>query len=99
VSSGAGNPYGHPARSTIDRLASGGARVLRTDTDGSVGVTIDPTGAIGVTTTGARRTARSTEVVATLARARSDPPLPPAAHATVLARGPVAFGCGIPSTG
>ncbi len=99
VSSGAGNPYGHPARSTIDRLASGGARVLRTDTDGSVAVTIDPTGAIGVTTTGARRTARSTEVVATLVRATSGPPLARAARATTLVRGPVAFGCGIPSTG
>ena len=38
VSAGAGNPYGHPARSTLDRLASTGARVLRTDTDGSVEV-------------------------------------------------------------
>ena len=36
VSAGADNPYGHPARSTLDRLAGTGARVLRTDTNGSV---------------------------------------------------------------
>jgi competence protein ComEC len=36
ASAGAGNPYGHPARATLDRLASGGARVLRTDRDGTV---------------------------------------------------------------
>jgi competence protein ComEC len=52
VSAGAGNPYGHPARSTIERLEGTGARVLRTDTDGTVSITIDPTGAIDVTTSG-----------------------------------------------
>src|SRR4029079_15023395 len=36
ASAGAGNPYGHPAKSTLDRLAASGARVLRTDRDGSV---------------------------------------------------------------
>ena len=33
---GAGNPYGHPAKATLDRLAAAGARVLRTDRDGTV---------------------------------------------------------------
>ncbi|GAC1664699.1 MAG: hypothetical protein NVS9B8_05250 [Candidatus Limnocylindrales bacterium] len=55
VSAGAGNPYGHPARSTIDRLVGTGARVLRSDRDGSVSVTIGPDGSIAVATTGARR--------------------------------------------
>jgi hypothetical protein len=53
VSAGAGNPYGHPARSTLDRLAGTGARVLRTDTDGSVEIDIGEPG-IRVATSGAR---------------------------------------------
>ena len=36
ASAGAGNPYGHPAKATLDRLAVAGARVLRTDRDGTV---------------------------------------------------------------
>ncbi len=36
ASAGAGNPYGHPARSTLERLTASGARVLRTDDDGTV---------------------------------------------------------------
>ncbi len=36
ASAGTGNPYGHPARATLDRLAAAGARVLRTDLDGTV---------------------------------------------------------------
>jgi competence protein ComEC len=56
VSAGAGNPYGHPARSTLDRLASTGARVLRTDTDGSVEVDIGGSG-IHVSASGGRAAA------------------------------------------
>jgi hypothetical protein len=44
ASAGAGNPYGHPARATLERLAVAGARVYRTDQDGSVSVTFDPSG-------------------------------------------------------
>ena len=44
ASAGTGNPYGHPARSTLDRLAAAGARVYRTDRDGSVAVTFDAAG-------------------------------------------------------
>jgi competence protein ComEC len=44
ASAGSGNPYGHPARSTLERLAAAGARVYRTDRDGSVVVTFDETG-------------------------------------------------------
>lgn len=36
VSAGARNPYGHPAPVVLERLASHGARVLRTDRDGMV---------------------------------------------------------------
>lgn len=36
VSVGAGNPYGHPTRATLDRLVQSGVRVLRTDRDGTV---------------------------------------------------------------
>ncbi|WP_443061523.1 ComEC/Rec2 family competence protein [Streptomyces sp. NBC_00414] len=38
VSCGAGNPYGHPAPSTMAALEAGGAQVLRTDVDGAVTV-------------------------------------------------------------
>ncbi|HET7473230.1 MAG TPA: hypothetical protein VFJ71_08915, partial [Candidatus Limnocylindrales bacterium] len=87
VSAGAGNPYGHPARSTIDRLRASGARVLRTDLDGSVGITIEPDGVIAVGTTGAHAASVSVgPATATIA-----PPL--------LARGSAAFACGIPSGG
>jgi len=44
ASAGTGNPYGHPARSTIDRLRAAGARVYRTDRDGTVTVAFDPAG-------------------------------------------------------
>lgn len=37
---GAGNPYGHPAASTLDRLARDGARVYRSDRDGDVAVVL-----------------------------------------------------------
>ena len=44
ASAGAGNPYGHPAKATLDRLAASGARVLRTDRDGTVVVGFDGNG-------------------------------------------------------
>jgi competence protein ComEC len=53
VSAGADNPYGHPARTTLEHLAAAGARVLRTDTDGSVEVAIGG-GRMSVQSTGAR---------------------------------------------
>ena len=42
VSAGRGNPYGHPAPATIERIEAGGARVLRTDTDGAVEIELVP---------------------------------------------------------
>jgi competence protein ComEC len=37
---GAGNSYGHPSATVLARLARGGARVLRTDTDGDAAVVV-----------------------------------------------------------
>jgi competence protein ComEC len=56
VSAGAGNPYGHPAPATLQRLRDRGALVLRTDLDGTVEIAIE-TGGLSVRTSGARRTA------------------------------------------
>lgn len=44
ISLGADNPYGHPHRETLDRLAAAGASVYRTDLDGTVLVTSDGAG-------------------------------------------------------
>ncbi|MDO8485019.1 MAG: ComEC/Rec2 family competence protein, partial [Candidatus Limnocylindrales bacterium] len=55
ASAGVGNPYGHPTRVTLERLASAGARVLRTDRDGTVVVGFEPDG-LTVRTEGARGT-------------------------------------------
>jgi competence protein ComEC len=41
ISVGAGNDYGHPAQSTLDRLASAGAKVYRTDKNGTISVSTD----------------------------------------------------------
>ena len=56
ASAGAGNPYGHPAKATLDRLAAAGARVLRTDRDGTVVVGFELSG-MTVRAEGARATA------------------------------------------
>jgi len=85
ASAGAGNPYGHPAKATLDRLAAAGARVLRTDRDGSVVVGFEAS-AMTVRTEGGRATPTPR---ATAARAA----LPKRA----LARTP-AFLCAIPVT-
>ncbi len=44
ASAGTGNPYGHPAKATLERLAASGARVFRTDLDGSVVVGFEASG-------------------------------------------------------
>lgn len=56
ASVGTGNPYGHPAASTMARIRAAGARVLRTDLDGSVEVDLRRDG-IAVRTSGPRRAA------------------------------------------
>jgi competence protein ComEC len=57
VSAGAGNPYGHPAPSTIERLHELAGRTYRTDTDGTVEVAFDGA-AMRVKAGGARSTGR-----------------------------------------
>lgn len=48
---GTGNAYGHPNPAVLGRLARGGARVLRTDTEGDVAAVLGGTG-LGVVTRG-----------------------------------------------
>jgi len=103
VSAGAGNPYGHPAKSTIERLQATGAEVLRTDTNGSVQVTIDQAGEIAISTTGPRRVAAVAVPLDALAfgpaglRPPSRSAIPPVSR--LLGPPTFAFACGIPSSG
>ena len=88
VSAGADNPYGHPARSTLDHLREADATVFRTDTDGSVEVTF-AAGRMTVQRSGARAVAasppqRETATTASQAGPRSPSGIP-------------AFTCAIPS--
>ena len=43
ASAGTGNPYGHPSPATLSRIEARGARVFRTDRDGSVSVVFETT--------------------------------------------------------
>ncbi len=56
ISAGRGNPYGHPAPATVDRLTAAGAHVFRTDDDGSVTVDLGP-GPVEARATGGRKAA------------------------------------------
>ncbi len=53
ISAGAGNPYGHPAPATLERIRGLGTRTLRTDLDGSVEISSDG-GDLRVSATGGR---------------------------------------------
>jgi competence protein ComEC len=53
ISVGAHNDYGHPAPSTLDRLEAVGARVYRTDRDGTVTIELE-VGRMVVRTSGSR---------------------------------------------
>jgi competence protein ComEC len=44
ISVGEDNPYGHPHAEVLERLASAGVRVLRTDRDGAVHILMDGKG-------------------------------------------------------
>jgi competence protein ComEC len=44
ISVGEDNPYGHPNAELLERLASAGVRVLRTDRDGAVHILMDGKG-------------------------------------------------------
>lgn len=50
VSCGKNNPYGHPSEEALKNLATVGADLFRTDTDGTVVVTLKPNAGIGVKT-------------------------------------------------
>lgn len=41
ISSGEGNPYGHPSPEVLDRLENAGVRTLRTDTNGAIHILTD----------------------------------------------------------
>jgi competence protein ComEC len=41
ISSGEGNPYGHPSPEVLDRLQAAGVRTLRTDTNGAIHILTD----------------------------------------------------------
>ena len=41
ISSGEGNPYGHPSPEVLDRLETAGVRTLRTDTNGAIHMLTD----------------------------------------------------------
>ena len=73
ASAGTGNPYGHPARRTLERLAESGARVFRTDVDGTVTVTFDGQGP--QVSTRPRRAAETARRVATAVIEPLDSPL------------------------
>jgi competence protein ComEC len=88
ASAGSGNPYGHPTRATLDRLAASGARVLRTDRDGTVVVGFERDG-LTVRTEGAR--------VAPPTR-RPSTPATGGANATAAVAARTAFRCAIPVT-
>jgi competence protein ComEC len=88
VSAGADNPYGHPAKSTLEHLRETGAEVLRTDTDGSVEVAIGG-GRMTVRASGPRVAAIPTGgrfLQGSLASARAAPRA-------------AAFSCAVPSSG
>jgi competence protein ComEC len=94
ASAGAGNPYGHPTKATLDRVAARGAQVLRTDRNGSVEVTLDGAAELDV-----RPERRDTGAAAT---PPVEVPRPVAAirsPTTILARPRLAFSCAIATTG
>ena len=67
ISVGAGNKFGHPKRSTLDELARGGSKVVRTDESGDITVRIGQT---GYSVQAARRTAERAPVCPTVSASR-----------------------------
>jgi competence protein ComEC len=48
ISAGRQNRYGHPARATLERLEAARVRILRTDREGSLRITVAPDGSMQV---------------------------------------------------
>ncbi len=112
ASAGAGNPYGHPTKATLDRVAARGGTVLRTDRNGSVEITLD-----GSTELDVRPERRDAAVAAgpPVADRRTGPdtvrwpaalpasaaalPASAAVGSTIVARPRLAFSCGIGTVG
>ncbi len=88
VSAGAGNPYGHPAPATIDRLHAVARSTYRTDTDGTVEVTFEGA-SLRVKTSGTRRTSNAREPEPGRALVAASAPAVTAAFASFL--------CGVPA--
>jgi competence protein ComEC len=97
VSAGAGNPYGHPAPSTIQRLAAIAGKTYRTDTNGTVEVTF--TGqTLRVSTSGPRvvPTPRPTPAQAAVAGAAGATAVTSSGQLVASRARSVAFLCGVP---
>jgi competence protein ComEC len=89
VSAGAGNPYGHPAPSTIERLRAIARETYRTDTDGTVEVAFEGP-AIRVRTSGPRPNPRASKTAAAGSHGAS--------AGSVQSTATVGWLCAIPST-
>ncbi len=87
ASAGTGNPYGHPARATLDRLARAGARVYRTDRDGSVSVAFEADG-MSITTSPRPATAVSVPIAKPARAFLCDVPMQPFVEPAMPARSP-----------
>jgi competence protein ComEC len=83
VSAGLGNPYGHPAPATIQRLSISAGQTFRTDRDGTVEVRLDGDG-VHVRASGARRAAAGGAIV-------------PATATTASSRAVFLFACAVPA--
>jgi competence protein ComEC len=94
VSAGAGNPYGHPAPATMERLKQVARQTFRTDLDGSVEVQFDGD-VVSASATGGRRAAAASAPRATPSLTAT---LRGAGAAATAVAGPPVFACAI-STG
>ena len=90
ASAGAGNPYGHPTPATLERVAARGARVLRTDRNGSVEVTLDGVARLEVRPDRVAATNRAAGIPAGRKARATGPPV------VAVAPGRATFGCAIP---
>jgi competence protein ComEC len=88
ASAGAGNPYGHPTKATLDRVAARGAQVLRTDRNGSVEVNLDGGSELDVRPE--RRDLGGVDEAPPAAASTA------VAGSTVVARATVVYGCAVP---
>lgn len=91
ISAGRGNPYGHPAPATVARLKASGARVLSTDSNGTITVDLGP-GRLQVRSSGAR----AANAVTATDQALSAQPWPAPTGSAGAGAATGAFLCGVP---